>query len=68
MKFGNEGKGIESRVERYFRPVFCRAINCALRLASALFRWLTWGWSQFSNGGVLRRRPKKIITPLTFTA
>jgi hypothetical protein len=39
----------------------------ALWLASALIRWLTWGWSQFSNGGVLRRRPKKIAPPPTFT-
>ncbi|HEY0257800.1 MAG TPA: hypothetical protein VGC39_10185, partial [Candidatus Methylacidiphilales bacterium] len=35
----------------------------ALWLASSLIRWLTWGWSQFSKGGLGRKSPKKIIVP-----
>jgi len=36
----------------------------ALWLASSLVRWLTWGWEQFSTGGLTRPlRAKKTIPP-----
>jgi hypothetical protein len=35
----------------------------ALWLASSLLRWLTWGWNQFSKGGLSHKTPKKIIAP-----
>jgi hypothetical protein len=35
----------------------------ALWLASSLIRWLTWGWAQFSAGGLSRKNPKKMIVP-----
>ena len=31
----------------------------ALWLASALLRWLKWGWAQYSHGGAWKRGPKK---------
>jgi hypothetical protein len=31
----------------------------ALWLATALLRWLTWGWEQFTRGGAWRHRPKR---------
>jgi len=34
----------------------------ALWLASSLIRWLTWGWTQFSKGGLARRLWKKKST------
>jgi len=37
----------------------------ALWLASSLIRWLTWGWGQFSKGG-LSHKKQKIITPPVF--
>ncbi len=30
----------------------------ALWLATALLRWLTWGWEQFTRGGAWRKKPK----------
>ncbi len=38
-------------------------LGWALWLASALIRWLTWGWAQFGQGGLTRRSQKKIIVP-----
>jgi len=35
----------------------------ALWLASSLIRWLTWGWMQFSKGGLARRLWEKKNTP-----
>lgn len=32
----------------------------ALWLATALLRWLQWGWSQFSSGGLWKRKPRLI--------
>jgi hypothetical protein len=31
----------------------------ALWLATALIRWLKWGWDQFGAGGLWKRSPKK---------
>ena len=31
----------------------------ALWLATALLRWLSWGWKQFSSGGAWRKRPAR---------
>ncbi len=33
----------------------------ALWLASALLRWLQWGWKQFSEGGLWRQKPKVVV-------
>tara|TARA_R110002049_G_scaffold305056_2_gene501049 strand:- start:15367 stop:19425 length:4059 start_codon:yes stop_codon:yes gene_type:complete len=33
----------------------------ALWLATALLRWLTWGWQQFSSSGTWRHSPKPIL-------
>lgn len=33
----------------------------ALWLASSLIRWLAWGWSEFSKGGLWHKKPKKVI-------
>jgi predicted metal-dependent hydrolase len=35
----------------------------ALWLATALIRWLSWGWRQFSAGAILRRNPKILLPP-----
>jgi hypothetical protein len=35
----------------------------ALWLASALIRWLLWGWKQFNAGGCFRREPKAAGPP-----
>jgi hypothetical protein len=35
----------------------------ALWLATALLRWLSWGWKQFSDGGVWQRSPKQPVQP-----
>ncbi len=35
----------------------------ALWLASSLIRWLSWGWSQFSKGGLSHKSPKKVVAP-----
>jgi len=37
----------------------------ALWLAASLIRWLTWGWGQFSQGGLWRKSTEKIVTPPT---
>lgn len=33
----------------------------ALWLANALLGWIRWGWEQFSEGGVFRRRAQKVV-------
>ncbi len=35
----------------------------ALWLAAALIRWLTWAWTQFSQGGCWKRPPRKPKSP-----
>ncbi len=37
----------------------------ALWLASALLRWLKWGWNQFSEGGVWRRGKQREVVQAT---
>ena len=37
-------------------------LGWALWLASALIRWLRWGWTQFSSGGFFRKKP--LVTSL----
>jgi hypothetical protein len=36
----------------------------ALWIALALLRWLRWGWSAFSAGGVWKKRPRPIVEPV----